>query len=243
MKELEDFRKGMLLYRLIHFNDDILDIDIHIIGRDKELIKPTLQLFQKTQSQDHLVETFQKILDLKNRRKATALHATLLSVASNLIHKKMSSVPVRYMDGKVDAYSSEFWLELPEHIKGIHDEKKPGEYHSIEFGTLYKGTVSRILQDNFGVESKHTKHGSLLTFDRHTIDKLETQLSGKISIGISKKVTPVTPVTPGDEGGTDNYNYSDESEHENSYKNEIDPPSLEASHPSPPSPCSISARC
>jgi hypothetical protein len=197
LKELEDFRKVLLLYRLIHFNDDILDIDIHIIGRDKELIKPTLQLFQGRKSQDHLVETFQKILDLKNRRKATALHAALLSVASNLIQKKMPSI--EYMDGKIDAYSSEFWLELPEHIKGVHDEKKPGEYHSIEFGTLYKGTVSRILQDNFGVESKHTKHGSLLTFDRHTIDKLETQLNGKISI-TKRKVTPVTPVTAGDEG-------------------------------------------
>jgi hypothetical protein len=240
LKELEDFRKLLLLYRLIHFKDDIPDIDIQIIGRDKELVKPTLQLFQGTKSQKHLVETFQKILDLKNRRKATALHAALLSVASNLIHKKMSSI--QFLDGKVDAYSSEYWLELPERIKGVHDEKKPGEYHSIEFGTLYKGTVSRILQDNFGVESKHTKHGSLLTFDRHTIDKLETQLNGKISISINK-VTPVTPVTAGDEGGTDNYNYSDDSEHENSYKNEIDPPSLEASHPSPPSPPRVQATC
>ena len=240
LKELEDFRKVLLLYRLIHFNDDILDMDIHIIGRDKELIKPTLQLFQKTESQDHLVETFQKILDLKNRRKATALHAALLSVASNLIHKKIPSI--EYMDGKVDAYSSEYWLELPEHIKGVHDEKKPGEYHSIEFGTLYKGTVSRILQDNFGVESKHTKHGSLLTFDRHTIEKLETQLNGKISINTAK-VTRVTPVTAGDEGGTDNYNYSNESERENSYKNELDPPLLEASHPSPPSPPRVQTIC
>ena len=139
------------------------------------------------------------------------------------------------MDGKVDSYQVTFGTILPERIKGLQDEKKPGEYHSIEFGTLYKGTVEQYSHDNFGVESRHTKNGSLLTFDRHTIDKLETQLYGKISISINK-VTPVTPVTPGDDGGTDNYNYSDDSEHENSYKNGIDPPSLEASHPSPPSP-------
>jgi hypothetical protein len=40
-------------------------------------------------------------------------------------------------------------------------------------------------------------------------------------------------------GGTDNHSYLDESEHENSYKNDLDPPPLQASHPSPPSPCSI----
>jgi hypothetical protein len=190
LKELEDFRKVLLLYRLIHFKDDILDIDIDIIGRDKELVKPTLQLFQRTESRTHLIETHQKILDLKNRRKATAIHAALLSVSSSLVAKKRISA----VDKKVEAYASEFWLELPEHIKGQQDEKKPGEYQSVEFGMLYKGTVSKILQDNFGVESRHTKHGSLLTFDCQTIKKLESQLNNKIRI---KKVTPVTPVTAG----------------------------------------------
>ena len=105
-----------------------------------------------------------------------------MSVASNLIRKKILKIGLQHLDGKVDVYSSEFWDELPEHIKGQQDDKKPGEYHSIEFGTMYKGTVSKILHDNFGVESRHTSQGSLLTFDRHTIDKLETHLNGKIRI-------------------------------------------------------------
>ena len=234
LQDLEDFRKLLLLYRLLHFNDDIPDIDIGIIGRDKELIKPTLQLFQDTKSQAHLVETFQTILDLKNRRKATAQHAALLSVVGGTIRKKISDEPIKYLDGKVDAYSSEFWDELPEHIIGQQDEKRPGEYHSIEFGTMYKGTVSKILHDNFGVESRHTNQGSLLTFDRHTIEKLETQLNGKIRIS-PKKVTPVTPVTAGEEGGMENNNNSNESERENntkSVKNRAkDPPPQEASPP------------
>ena len=50
LKELRDFRNMLLIYRLIHFKDDIPDIDIGVVGRDKELIKPTLQLFQNTKS-------------------------------------------------------------------------------------------------------------------------------------------------------------------------------------------------
>jgi hypothetical protein len=191
-----------------------------ISSRDKELIKPTLQLFQNTKSQDHLVETFQKILDLKNRRKVTAIHSALLSVTSSLVSKKTFSKT----DGKVEAYASEFWSELPEHIKGQQDDKKPGEYHSVEFGTLYKGTVSRMLQDNFGVESRHTRQGSLLTFDCATIIKLQSQLNTKIRVSGDA----VTPVTTYREGGIGSHDANIENK-------TVDPPLQEPSHPSLPS--------
>ena len=111
---------------------------------------------------------------------------------ARLIAKKTTAT----VDGKVDIYASDFWIELPDHIKGQQDDKKPGEYHSVEFGTLYKGTVSRMLQDNFG-ESRHTRQGSLLTFDCHTITKLESQLNNKIRVSCDG----MTPVTANTEGG------------------------------------------
>lgn len=199
LKELEDFRKLLLVYRLIHFKDEIKDVDIGIIGRDKELVKPTLQLFQWTKSQDHLVETFQKILDLKNKRKKTALHSALLSVVSSIITNK-ALIETTTTDGKIKVNASNFWLELPSHIQGQEDKTKPGEYHSIEFATLYKGTVGRILHDNFGIESEHTKKGSLLTIDCPTITKLENQLNNKIVVK-DRAVTVVTAVTAIKEGG------------------------------------------
>jgi hypothetical protein len=48
LDEILDFRKLMLMYRLIHFSDPIQDIDIGFDGRDKELCKPTIQLFYNT---------------------------------------------------------------------------------------------------------------------------------------------------------------------------------------------------
>jgi len=234
LKELEDFRKVLLLYRLIHFKDDIKDIDVGIIGRDKELVKPTLQLFQWTKSQDHLVETFQKILDLKNKRKKTALHAALLSVVSSIITNK-TLIEATTTDGKIKVYASNFWLELPLHVQGQEDKTKPGEYHSIEFATLYKGTVGRILHDNFGIESEHTKKGSLLTIDCPTITKLESQLNDKIVVK-DPSVTVVTAVIAIEEGGYDNHDHNQE---EKTDQNQVDPPLQEPSLLSPPSPCGI----
>jgi hypothetical protein len=44
--ELVDFRKTMLLYRMIHFKDRIPDIDIGFTGREKELVKPDETILQ-----------------------------------------------------------------------------------------------------------------------------------------------------------------------------------------------------
>ena len=224
-KKLETFSKLLLMYRLVHFNDPIPDIDIGIIGRDKELVKPTLQLFQNTKTLPKLVENFQIILDLKNGRKRTALYSALLNIASNLITKKVEErkQDEPFLDGKVQAYASEYWDILPVVILGQQDDKKPGEYHSTEFGTLYKGTIGKILHDSFGVESEHTNKGALYTFDRHDIERLLGQLSSTI------KVTAVTAVTPIGEGGTQNSRLDNSNKEEIHTQENSTPPTQDAS--------------
>jgi hypothetical protein len=73
LDELTNFRKLMLIYRLIHFKDPIPDINIEVDGRDKELCKPTIQLFYNTNVQKEIEAALQKFLDLKNQRKENAI--------------------------------------------------------------------------------------------------------------------------------------------------------------------------
>ena len=68
LDELVDFRKLMLIYRLIHFHDPIPDIDIGLDGRDKELCKPILQLFNNTESYAEIKSALQEFLDAKNQK-------------------------------------------------------------------------------------------------------------------------------------------------------------------------------
>ena len=231
-EELEKFRKLLLMYRIIHFKAEIPDINISIIGRDKELVKPTLQLFQGTRSQLQLIESFQTILDLKNDRKATSLHAALLDVVFIAIpdmDKEVSSSDVKF-----ELYAKEYWEKLPQRIEGRQDERKPGEYHSIEFGTLYKGTVGRILHDNFGVESRHTKDGNLLIFNHSTVRRLRSQLISKIMM------KSVNTMKAGEGGGIFNLSTNNLDSHVNNNENHArkttDPLIQLPSLPSLPSP-------
>ena len=54
---LNDFKKLMLIYRLLHFKDTIPDIDVTVEGREKELSKPIIQLFYNTEAQKEVEET------------------------------------------------------------------------------------------------------------------------------------------------------------------------------------------
>ena len=80
---MTDFRKLMLVYRLLHFKDPIPDVDIGLDGRDKELCKPLIQLFNNTASEQIIRSALQNFLDLKNQRKSNLIEAALHPIIVN----------------------------------------------------------------------------------------------------------------------------------------------------------------
>jgi hypothetical protein len=174
LEEINDFRKLMFVYRLIHFKDAISDIDIGVYGRDKELTKPSIQLFNETELQREVIETLQKFSDLKNERKEATIEYSLSPILINLIA----------MYGNQFAFSV-FWDAIKENIPGNPDEKKPNEYHTEDYGTLYRTTITKILTDVYGVKTKHTKNGNILIFDPKIIDRINKTYNTKIQINKS----------------------------------------------------------
>lgn len=160
LDELTDFRELMLVYRLIRFKDPIPDIDIEVDGRDKELCKPTIQLFYNTNVQKEIEAALQKFLNLKNQRKENTIDAALFPIIINLV-----SVYGR------EVYASKIWEMITSGTvtQGKYDERKPNEYHSSDYGTIYRNTITNIICDKFGAERKRKNDGTVLIFD---IEKL-----------------------------------------------------------------------
>jgi hypothetical protein len=163
LDELTDFRKLMLIYRLIHFKDAIPDIDIGIDGRDKELCKPTIQLFYNTDARKEIMAALQKFLVIKNQRKETAIEAALFPIIINLVS----------VDGK-EVYASKIWDMITSStiIHGKYDDRKPNEYHSSDYGTIYRNTLTNIICDKFGAERKRKNDGTILIFDNEKLLKV-----------------------------------------------------------------------
>ncbi|MGD9533434.1 MAG: hypothetical protein AB7V56_06665 [Candidatus Nitrosocosmicus sp.] len=170
-QEIEEYRKNLFVFRVLHFRDTIRNIDIGIEGRNKELVKPYLQLFSDVHTDEELAiyhelqETFKILLIRKNERKEFTIEATLLPLILQLMEE----------DSKVGTVTfSDFWEKMQYHIRGKLDEKRPNEFHTEDFGTIYRNSISNVLQ-KLGVSSKHRHSYTELIFDKNKVLKNASQ--------------------------------------------------------------------
>ena len=155
LEELLDFRKLMLIYRLVHYNEPIPDIDIGLDGRDKELCKPLLQLYNSnTRTRVKIGSALQHFLDIKNQRKSNLIEAALYPIIVNLCSIYGEELSV-----------ARIWEAIQNNIDGTADIYKINEFHTTDYGTLHRNTITNILCDKFGADRKHTNRGSVLTFN------------------------------------------------------------------------------
>jgi hypothetical protein len=171
-KEIMNFRKLLLVYRLRHFKDSLPYLHIGVEGRDKELVKHSVQLFNGCKCLTEVIETLQKFLDIKNEKKEFSIETVLLKVVETLVKHKGPEIS-----------SKSIWKELVEEIPGTLNEKNPNEYHTNDYGTIYRNTtMANYLGDSFGGKVRHAREGNIWTFDRETIESLAKKDKSRITI-------------------------------------------------------------
>ena len=67
-REIERFRKLLLVYRILHYDDQIPDLELSTKNRDKQLCKPLLRLFNNTKAQDEIITSLSKFLAEKKEQ-------------------------------------------------------------------------------------------------------------------------------------------------------------------------------
>jgi len=78
-QELEDTRKVLFMYRLLHHHQTIPDVKLNIKNRYKQLIKPLIRLFQNTESVNDIIKSLSKYVIEKNQEKIDSLDSALLT--------------------------------------------------------------------------------------------------------------------------------------------------------------------
>jgi len=176
LSRLVDFRKLMLVYRLIHFNDPIIDLNIGLKRRNRELCKPYIRLFYGTEAQKEIEQTLQTLIDLKNGRKAKSIEAILIPVIINLVEKKGNEIS-----------SNVIWSHITENIEGEFPYGSTNEYHIADY-ILYRNTITKILEDKFGAEPpKHTRKGNVVIFNLDKLKKIQKSYESDTDIKIETR--------------------------------------------------------
>lgn len=158
---LRNLRKLLLIHRIIHFEDPIVDIDTEFNGRDKELCKPLLQLFYDTNSYSKVAKAMKTFLVKKNKRKKNvSIEPVLYSIIIDMIPRYGTTISVK-----------DIWDEIRKKIGGVYDDKKPNEYQTFDYDTIYRNTITKIIE-GFGAERDHKETGNVLIFDEAKLAKI-----------------------------------------------------------------------
>jgi hypothetical protein len=157
---LRNLRKLLLIYRLVHFEDPIADMDTEFNGRDKELCKPMLQLFYDTRSYSKVATALKKFLIKKNKRKKNvSIEPVIYGIILDMIPRYGTTISVK-----------DIWDEIKSNIGGVYDEKKPNEYQTFDYDTIYRSTITKIIE-GFGADREHRMHGNVMIFDKEKLMK------------------------------------------------------------------------
>jgi len=176
LRELNDIRNTLLIFRLLHYNEKLPDIKLNIHNREKQLFKPILRVFQKTETLKVLLPVISNYVSQKREYNANTLHAFLYRLIKELI--KQEDTP--------EIASSLIWDTITKEKALEGDLIKPQTFQSVEFGQLSQKEITQILKDVFGA-TKSKRHGDTnkLVFDKGKLERL-----GKIyELSIEVKVT------------------------------------------------------
>ena len=175
-KQLEDLRKLLLIYRILHYNDVLSDIELSISRRDKQLCKPILRLFNNTKILDEITKSLSKFLWEKNSKKINSFDGFLYSVVSNLIR-----------NGELMISNETLW-KIIQTLPGNALQNKPHSFISDEFGLISKTSIAKICEDKFLARKNHNGRQRFLVFKKDVIEKLAGNYSEVKGIVIRNKL-------------------------------------------------------
>lgn len=165
LTEFEFFRKRMLLYKLLHFNDSFPDVKINHNFREEELVGPMLGLFYHSQYKQDVVDALDKCLEERNKVKQESKEALLHGIVMKLQSDELvSENPDRKVSidsfnqknpksfaASLDRIDDLFLVESESEWKYHHDnEASKTTMISKRFGEISAKDRTKILKDKFG---------------------------------------------------------------------------------------------
>lgn len=192
LDRLRSFRKLMLIYRLVHFNDQVQDIETGLKRRNRELCKPVLQLFYdcRQEIQIEIKSMIEHFLAIKKHRKENTIEVALYSLITNLVAECGAEISASAIWGRIaDGY-----------VIGHYDDRKPNEYQTADYGKLYHNSVTNIICDKFGAQRRHKQKGTILIFNVDKLAKIGRSYDIETNIQLKLSTEYKTERSEGSEG-------------------------------------------
>jgi len=178
LNELEEIRNTLLIFRLQHYNDKISDVNLNIRNREKQLFKPIIRVFQKTETLKELLPIISKYVNQKRLKDANSLHAYLYRIIIDLIRENNS----------YELASGIIWDRITDKQRGLEGNLITVQtFMSTEFGKVSHKDITQTLEEVFGaVKSPSHKNARKLILSQKVLDKLDKIYNLDVNIKVSE---------------------------------------------------------
>jgi hypothetical protein len=181
--ELEETRNLLLAYRLLHFHDKIPDIKLNIKGREKQLFKPVIRVFQKTETLDKLLPVISNYVTQKREANDATFNAFLYRVIVDIIAaQKTSALPSRLI-----------WNYITSNLESKEIPGRNLSCETTEFGILSQKEITQTLEHVFGAKSKKIGGFKHLIFDVSKLQRLGKVYDLSIQVQVIEGIDKKTP--------------------------------------------------
>lgn len=182
-QELEETRNLLFIYRIPDHDRKFPDIKLDLTGREKQLFKPILRLFQKTQAQKELEPIISDYINDRRAGNVDSLHAYLYKIITELI--------------KVHGYqltSRQIWIRITEDLDGEFMYGGYTSFMSAEYGKLTQNRITSHCREIFGGKPSRDMKNRGYVFNEKTLKQLESLYNISLNVKV-KDMTDMTDMT------------------------------------------------
>jgi hypothetical protein len=176
LDELEETRNLLLVYRLLHFSDKIPDIKLNIKGREKQLFKPVIRVFQGTETLKELLPVISNYVTQKREANDATFNAFLYRLVTDIIKdQKSTTLP-----------SSLIWRLIVSNLEGTEIPGRNLSCDTSEFGVISQKDVTETLKHVFGAKTKKTGGVKHLEFSNAKLQRVGKVYNLEVCVEILK---------------------------------------------------------
>jgi hypothetical protein len=162
LNELEETRNLLLAYRLLHFHEVIPDIKLNIKGREKQLFRPIIRVFQNTDTLSELLPVISNYVTQKREANDASFNAFLYRAIVDIIRdQKTTTLPSRLI-----------WDYLVSNLEATEIPGRNLSCETSEFGVISQKEVTQTLEHVFGAKNRKTGGIKHLVFNTGNLQRL-----------------------------------------------------------------------
>lgn len=162
LQELEQTRNLLLVYRLLHHDQKFPDVKLKLTGRESQLFKPIMRVFNGTETFKELNPVIVNYINNRRSVNVDSLNAFVYRMVKALIGNKGYVVS-----------SSDVWEQVYTNLTGEFLYKGNTTFESVEFGRLTQKQISIICKEVLGAVPDRNMKSRGFAFDPKKLEQLD----------------------------------------------------------------------